>query len=151
MTIEQQLTTKLKEAMRSKNKKEIAVLRMVKAQAGVAKVAPGFDGEAGDAFWLDMIARYVKQQKKAREEFKKVGEKGAEQVADIQFEIDYLEPYLPSFLGEDQVRELVRQAIAETGASGAKMAGRVTGEVMKQHRDAVDPGMVKRIATEELG
>jgi hypothetical protein len=151
MTIEQQLTARLKAAMLGKNKREMDVLRMVKAQAGVAKAAPGFDRETDDKFWQEVIASYVKQQKKAQEEFKKAGELGARQVADLQFEIDYLEPFLPSLMGEAEVRELVRQAIAETGAVGAKMAGRIVGAVVKNHRDRVDPAMVQRIAAQELG
>ena len=65
MSIEQQLTARLKDAMRKKNKQEIDVLRMIKANAATAKVAPGFSGETDDAFWLEVITRFVKQQKKA--------------------------------------------------------------------------------------
>ncbi len=150
MTIEQQLTTQLKEAMRAKNKREVDVLRMIKARAMEAKVAPGFEGETDDAFWLDVVIRYVKQQKKALFEFEKAGDQGAEQAEQVRFEIDYLAPFMPSVLGEAEVREAVRQAIATLGVTDAKMAGRVTGAVVKEYRDRVDPQVVKRIATEEL-
>lgn len=151
MGIEAELTTRLKEAMRARNTREIATIRMVKTQATKERTAAGFDGETDDEFWLGVIGRYVKQQKKALAEYAKLGATTGEQVEELQFEIDYLTPFLPAQLDEAAVRELVRAAIAESGAVGAKMAGRVVGAVMKEHRDRVDPALVKRIATEELG
>ncbi|MCP4676861.1 MAG: GatB/YqeY domain-containing protein, partial [Deltaproteobacteria bacterium] len=102
-------------------------------------------------FWTEVITRYVKQQKKALVEFEKAGDQGKDGVESLRFEIDYLSPFLPRLKGEDEVRELVKRAIVETGTVGAKMAGRIVGHVMKSHREEVDAGMVKRIATEELG
>ena len=151
MGIEEQLNTKLKDAMRNKNDKELNALRMVKSLAQTQKTAPGFSGETGDEFWLETIARYVKQQKKAMNEFEKAGDKGKENLEQIRFEIDYFAPYLPTLLGEDEVRVLVKDAIKETGAVGARMAGKVIGFIMKSNKDKVDAAMVKRIAIEELG
>jgi hypothetical protein len=150
MSIEEQLNTKLKDAMRNKNDKELSALRMVKTLAQTQKTAPGFSGETGDAFWIETIARYVKQQKKAIKEFQKAGEKGKETIEQISFEIDYFSPYLPKLLGEDEVRALVKDAIAETGAVGSPMAGKVVGFIMKSNKGKVDAAMVKQIATEEL-
>ena len=151
MSIEDQLTTRLKEAMRSKRSDELAILRMVKTEGTKARSAPGFEGETDDAFWLGVIGRYVKQQRKALSEFEKLGDAAEAQAVAARFEIDYLAPFLPAQLGEDEVRRLVVEAIAKTGAVGAKMAGRIVGAVMKEHRDQVDPQLVKRIAAEELG
>lgn len=151
MSIEKEITSRLKEAMRSKNQKELGVLRMVKTQATTAKTASGFEGETDDAFWLDVIAKYVKQQQKALVEFEKAGEAGKNQVEQLLYEIAYLEPFLPQKLSEGEVRKLVREAIDETGAAGSGMIGRVMGAVMKKHKDEVDAAMVKRIAAEELG
>lgn len=151
MGIEQEITTRLKEAMKAKSENELRTLRMVKSQAQIVKTAPGFTGEAGDAFWLEVIARYVKQQKKAIEEFEKVGDAAKGQISELRFEIEYLEPFLPKKAGEDEVLVWVRAAIAETGASSAKMVGKVVGAVLKGHKDTVDADTVKRIATQELG
>ena len=151
MGVEEQLTTRLTEAMRARNTREADVLRMVKTMGTKDKTAPGFKGETDDAFWLAVIGRYVKQQKKALIEFEKLGEAAASQAEQAVYEIDYLSPFLPELLGEAAVRELVKTAIEETGAAGPKMVGKVIGAVMKAHRDSVDPLLVKAIATEELG
>lgn len=150
MSIEQEITTRLKEAMKSKNENELRTLRMVKSQAQLAKTAPGFSGETDDNFWIDVIAKYVKQQKKAGEEFEKAGEAAKDRIDELRFEIDYLEPFLPRKASEDEVRLMVRAAIAQTGATSPKMLGKVIGAVMKEHKDTVDAEIVKQIATQEL-
>ena len=151
MSIEDQLTTRLKEAMRAKRTDELALLRMVKTEGTKARSAPGFEGETDDVFWLGVIGRYVKQQKKALSEFEKLGDVALTQAVAARFEIDYLAPFLPAQLGEEEVRRLVVDAIASTGAVGGKLIGKVVGAVMKDHRDSVDPQLVRRIAAEELG
>ena len=151
MGIEEQLTTRLTEAMRAKRQAEINVLRMVKTQASRERTAPGFECDDEDTFWLGVIQRYVKQQKKALAEYEPLGERAASQIAEIKFELEYLAPFSPSTLGEAETEALVVAAIAETGAAGAKMLGKVVGAVMKAHKDQVDPALVKRIAAAKLG
>lgn len=150
MSIENQLTTRLKEAMRAQNKREVDVVRMVKTQASIARTAPGFSGETDDAFWVGVIDRYVKQQKRAQIEFEKGGEKGALQIEQLQFEIDYLSQFLPKLKNEEETRKLVKEAISETGAVDKKMTGRVMGAVMKRWKNEVDAEVVKKILEEEL-
>jgi len=151
MGIEEQLTTKLTEAMRAKRLPEINVLRMVKTQAARERTAPGFTCDDADAFWLGVIQRYVRQQKKALVEYEALGEPAAAHIAEIKFEIEYLAPYAPSVLGEAETAALVDAAIAETQAVGPKMLGKVVGAVLKAHKDRVDAGAVKRIAAAKLG
>jgi uncharacterized protein len=151
MSIQEQLTTRLTEAMRAKRQAEINVLRMVKTQASRDRTAPGFTCDDEDAFWLGVIQRYVKQQKKALAEYEPLGDRAAAQIAEIKYEIEYLAPFAPSALGEAETAVLVDAAIAETGAVGAKMLGKVVGAVMKEHKDRVDAALVKRIAAAKLG
>jgi len=151
MKIEEQLTARLKDAMRAKKTDEISVIRMVKSMATKERTAAGFNGEIDDDFWLKVIGKYVKQQKKALVEFENLGDTDSQQVATFKFEIEYLKPFLPSLLDEATVTILVEEAIAATGASGAKMTGKVIGAVMRTHKDDVDPAMVKRIAAHKLG
>jgi uncharacterized protein YqeY len=151
MGIEEQLTTRLTEAMRAKRQAEINVLRMVKTQAAKERTAPGFTCDDADGFWLGVIQRYIRQQKKALIEYEAIGEQAAAQIAEIRFEIDYLAPFAPSALGEAETAALVDAAIAETQAVGPKMLGKVVGAVMKAHKDRVDAGLVKRIAAAKLG
>ncbi|MBN2718891.1 MAG: GatB/YqeY domain-containing protein [Deltaproteobacteria bacterium] len=149
MSIEQKITDLMKNAMREKKATELSVLRMVKSFAMKEKTAPGFDGNTGDEFWLDVIAKYVKQQQKTLAEFEKVGA-GADKTDEIQFEIDYLTPFLPAKLSEAETEQLVIQAIQDTGADSIKLMGKVMGAIMKDHRDEVDAALVKQLIQKKL-
>ena len=149
MTIEQEITERMKTAMREKQTTELSILRMVKSFAMKEKTAPGFDGNTGDEFWLSVITKYVKQQQKALQEFEKVGA-GADKMEEIQFEIDYLAPFLPTKLSPEETEKLVVDAIASTGADSMKFMGKVMGVIMKDHKDDVDAALVKQLIQTRL-
>ncbi len=149
MSIEQEITERMKTAMREKQTKELSILRMVKSFAMKEKTAPGFDGNTDDAFWLSVVTKYVKQQQKALQEFEKVGA-GGEAMDEIRFEIDYLTPFLPAKLSAEETEKLVIDAIAATGADSMKLMGKVMGAIMKDHKDDVDASLVKRLIQKRL-
>nr|MDJ0925611.1 GatB/YqeY domain-containing protein [Acidimicrobiia bacterium] len=93
---------------------------------------------------------YVKKMEKARKEFEAAGERGVDQAAKLAYEVEFLSRWLPQLAGEDETREIVKAAIAELGADDPKMAGRVTGHVMKSGA-GLDGGLVNRLVREELG
>lgn len=65
-------------------------------------------------------------------------------------EAEVLKVYLPQQLSEDEVRELVRAKIAETGASGPAAMGQVIGTIKQAAGNAADGAMIARIVKEEL-
>jgi uncharacterized protein YqeY len=150
MTIRDELKAELKAAMRERDKPRINVIRQIETEVSIAKSAPGYTGEVDDALYERTIASYVKKMSKAREEYEAAGERGAEQASKLAFEIEYLERWLPSPLSEDETRRLVKEAIAELGVDDPKMAGRVTGHVMKSG-GGLDGALVNRLVREELG
>jgi hypothetical protein len=151
MSIEQDLRARLTAALKAKDLKTANVIRMVNTKVMEKRTAKGFSGEVDDALFLDVIAAYKKSLDKAKDQFAAAGERGAEQLAELEFETEFLAQFLPEMLGEDQVREIVKKAIADLGASGPKMIGRVMGAVMKEHKGVVEAPLVKKIAAEELG
>ena len=140
----------LREAMLAKNLRTADVLRMLKTRITERKTSAGFSGDVDDALVQEVIATYVKQLQKSLVEYEKVGDRGAEAVDSLRFEIDYCNRFLPKKLGEPETKALVEEAIGDLGASSARDAGRVVGKVMKGHRDQVDPALVKKIAEELL-
>src|SRR5262249_46835752 len=103
-----------------------------------------------DPLLLDVIGTYKKQLQKALIEFENAGERGAEQAAQLRFEIGFCERYLPRTLDEGALRALVRARVAELGFSDPKQVGRLVGDVMKTYKGQVDAADVKRIAEELL-
>src|SRR3972149_5715299 len=72
-----------------------------------------------------------KQLQKALVEFEKAGERGAAQVAQLRFEIEFCDRYLPKGLDETALRALVRQRLGALGITDAKQVGRLVGDIMK--------------------
>lgn len=150
MSIQEDLRAKLTAAIRASDRATANVIRMVDTRVMERRTAKGFKGEVDDALYLEVIAAYAKSLEKARAEYEAAGDRGRDQVAELDFEINFLRQYLPEPLGEPEVRAAVRQAITELGADSPKMAGRVVGQVMKKHKGLVEAGTVKRLAEEEL-
>jgi len=151
MSIEAQLNDLLKDAMRTKDSRTADCIRMIKTKHMERRTAAGFKGPLDDALWLDVIAAYQKQLRKSREEYAAIGARGADAIAQIDFEIAFCARFLPKAASDDETRALVREALVRLGVSDGKQAGRVVGEIMKANKGKLDPAAVKRIVDEELG
>ena len=150
MSIETQLQDLLKEAMRNRDARTADCVRMIKTKHMERRTAAGFKGALDDAMWLEVIAAYQKQLRKAREEYAGLGERGAENLPQLDFEIEVCGRFLPKLAGEDEVRGVVKEAIARLAVSDLKQAGKVLGDIMKTNKGKFDPAMVKRLLEAEL-
>ncbi len=150
MTLEQTLDDTLKQAMKNKDGPTTDVVRMLKTKLQERRTAKGFAGAVDDALVLDVISAYRKQLQKAIAEYEKIGERGAGQAAQLRFELEFCERYLPKGLDAAAVRALVKERLAALGITDAKQAGRLVGDIMKTHKGQVEAGEVKRIAEELL-
>jgi len=150
MGLEQQLNDTLKQAMLAKDSPTTDVVRMIKTKIMERRTAKGFSGTVDDALVGEVIAAYRKQLQKAAEEYDKLGEKGAEQSAQLRFEIAFCERFLPKGLDDAALRALVKERIATLSLNDVKQAGRLVGDIMKTHKGQVEAGDVKRVAEELL-
>ena len=150
MALEQQLDDRLKQAIKAKDQRTADVVRMLKTKLSERRTAKGFSGTVDDALVQDVIAAYRKQLQKALVEYEKVGERGAAQVAQLRFEVEFCERYLPKGLDEAALRALVRERLGALGITDAKQVGRLVGDIMKTHKGQVEAADVKRLAEELL-
>jgi uncharacterized protein YqeY len=150
MSVETDIQDRLKEAMRAKDARTADCIRMIKTKHMERRTAAGFKGPLDDSLWLEVIAAYQKQLRKSREEYAAVGERGAEAIAQLDFEIGFCAQFLPKAASDDEVRSIVRETVARLGASDAKQAGRVVGEIMKANKGKIEAATVKRMVDEEL-
>jgi uncharacterized protein YqeY len=146
MSVETDIQDRLKEAMRAKDARTADCIRMIKTKHMERRTAAGFKGPLDDSLWLDVIAAYQKQLRK----YAAVGERGADAIAQLDFEIGFCAKFLPKAASDDEVRSIVRETVARLGASDAKQAGRVVGEIMKAHKGKIEAATVKRMVDEEL-
>jgi len=150
MSLEERLDERLKQAIKEKDPPTADVVRMLKTRVSERRTAKGFSGQVDDALVLDVISAYRKQLQKALVEFEKVGERGAAHAAQLRFEVEFCERYLPKGLDDAALRALVRERLGALGVSDTKQVGRLVGDVMKTHKGQVEPADVKRIAEELL-
>ncbi|HEV8615072.1 MAG TPA: GatB/YqeY domain-containing protein [Methylomirabilota bacterium] len=150
MGLEQTLNETLTQAIRDRDMRTADVIRMLKTRLQERRTAKGFTGQVDDALVLDVIAAYRKQLQKALAEFEKVGERGAEQAAQLRSEVAFCERYLPRGLDEAALRALVRQRLDALAITDPKQLGRLVGDVMKTHKGQVEANDVKRVAEELL-
>jgi hypothetical protein len=148
--IETQLQDLLKEARLKRDTRTVDCIGMIKTKHMERRTAAGFKAPLDDALWIDVIAAYQKQLRKAREEYAGLGERGAEKLPQLDFEIEVCGRFLPKMAGEEEVRAAVKEAIARLGVTDPKQAGKVQGDIMKAQKGKFDPAMVKRLIEAEL-
>ncbi|HEX6209787.1 MAG TPA: GatB/YqeY domain-containing protein [Methylomirabilota bacterium] len=150
MSLEQTLTETLTRAIREKDTRAADVVRMLKSRITERRTAKGFSGQVDDALVLDVIGAYRKSLQKALPDYEKAGERGQAQAAQLRFEIEFCERFLPRGLDEAALRALVAERLGALGITDVKQVGRLVGDVMKSHKGQVEAADVKRIAEELL-
>src|SRR5213592_2730415 len=124
MTLEERVDSDLKEAMRAKDTTKLGVLRMLKSALKYAAIAKsGAEAELSDAEAAQVIRKQVKQRQDSIESFEKGGR--AELVEKEKEELGILNGYLPQPLSADEISKVVRETIAEAGATSRAQMGAV--------------------------
>jgi uncharacterized protein YqeY len=149
VSIEEQLRSDQKQAMKEKDTATLNAIRSVQSEVATAKSAPGFSGAVDDDLYQSTIATYVKRIRKSKDEYEAMGERGSEQAAKLGYEIDYLSAFLPKTLDEAETEVLVQRVIDEMGVDADTPKGKVIGAVMKSG-EPVDGALVNRIVSERL-
>jgi uncharacterized protein len=149
-TLEAQLREQLTAALKAKDIKTANLIRMINTKIMERRTAKGFTGTVDDPLVLDVISTYKKAMEKARGEFANAGDRGKEQLAELEFEIAWCSKFLPQGITEAELRDAVAKAVAELPARDPKMAGRIVGAIKKQFGDRADAQLAKKLAEEEL-
>ena len=124
MNLSERVDSELKTAMREKNATKLGVLRMLKAAVTNATIEKGgADSKLTDAEAIQVIRKQVKQRQDSIESFEKGGR--AELAAKEKEELSILQSYLPQGMSADEISKVVRETIAEVGASSKAQMGAV--------------------------
>jgi len=140
MTLPERIDADLKDAMRAKDAGRLNVLRMLKSALKYAAIEKSSEAQLDDAAASQVIRKQVKQRQDSIESFEKGGR--PELAAKEKAELEILNAYLPKGLSADELAVLVRETIAEIGATSkvqmgavmkalqAKVAGRADGKTL---------------------
>lgn len=137
MTLLQQVDSDLKDAMRAKDATRLGVLRMLKSALKYGAIEKsGADAELSDADAVQVIRKQAKQRQDSIASFEKGGR--LELVEKEKAELAILNSYLPQQLGPDELAKVVRQTIAEVGASSKAQMGAVMKALQAKVGDRAD-------------
>jgi len=146
MSLKETLLQDLKVAMKEKDTIRKNTIQLVRA--GVLQVEKDNHVELDDEGVLDVVAKELKKRRDSLPEFEKSGR--TDLIDNLNKEIEVLLGYLPEQLTEDEIKKIVEETIAETGASSMKDMGKVMGAVSPKVKGRADNRVVSGYVKELL-
>ncbi len=129
MSLKDRIKNDIKEAMRAKDTQKRDTLRNL--SAAIKQIEVDERRELSDADVEKILQKYVKQREDALSQFKEAGRDDL--VAKEEAELKLVRSYLPEPLSDEELENIIKETIEQTGASSMKDMGRV----MKETRDAI--------------
>ena len=142
MALEQQIQKDIMEAMKAHDEARLNATRGIKSEIRLAKTS-GAEHELTDADVLKIIQKLVKQRKESAELYT---QGNRPELAEKELsEMRVMEAYLPKALSEDEVRNILKEVVAEVGATGPKDMGKVMGAATKKLAGQADGRLISTI------
>lgn len=138
MTIKEQINNDLKDAMRARDKEKLGALRLV--TAAIKQVEVDERIEVDETRMVVILDKLAKQRAESISQFKAAGRDDL--VAQEQFELDLLQQYLPEPLSDDEVLQMIEQAIKEVDAKVMGDMGKVMALLKPQIQGRADMSKV---------
>ncbi|KYO65166.1 GatB/YqeY domain-containing protein [Thermovenabulum gondwanense] len=146
MSIKDVLTEDMKRALKEGEKEKLSVIRM--ARAAILNEEKNRLHELDDGEVIEVLSREVKKLRENKEEYERLNRPDV--AAQLEREIDILLSYLPQQLTEEEIEEIARQVIYETGANSVKDMGRVMTAIMPKVKGRADGRVVNQIVKKLL-
>jgi uncharacterized protein len=141
LTIAERIKSDVASAMKAGERDRVAALRLVLSELQK-------DEKEGSGDELAVLRRERKRRREAAEAYRDAAR--ADLAAGEDFEAQVIEAYLPAELSEEQLDELVRRAVADTGAESPRDMGRVIKQVMAVAEGRADGRRVSTKVKEAL-
>ena len=127
MSLEQDIMSAMKDAMRSKDQVALRALRAVKSALIIQKTEVGSSSEMSDKDEMKLLQKLVKQRRDSADIFSK---QNREDLAKPELEeVEVISKFLPAAMSESEIESVVKETIASLGADGMKDMGRVMGVI----------------------
>ncbi|MBC8519717.1 MAG: GatB/YqeY domain-containing protein [Gammaproteobacteria bacterium] len=132
------INSSVKDAMRSRDKDRLKTLRLITSTVKQIEVDERI--EVDEERLLTVLDKMVKQRRDALSQFESAGR---QDLADIETaEITIIQEFMPEQLSDSEIDEMIKQAIAETGASSMKEMGKVMGIIRPKAQGRADMGQL---------
>jgi uncharacterized protein YqeY len=148
-SITEQIQSAMVKAMKEKDADTLSTVRMLKAALMEAKTAGPRDATLSRDQEIEILQRYVKKRRETIEMNVKVGRSDLN--AAEEREIAITQRFLPAMVSEAELAEVVKAAVASTGAAGPRDMGKVIGAVMAQVKGRAEGSTVSKLVKQALG
>lgn len=151
MSLIERISEDIKTAMKAKDKIRLETVRSIKKVLLEKEVSLRPQGQTtlNESQEIEVLAQLAKQRREAIEQYRQAGRNDlADQEAQ---ELAILEEYLPGQLSDEEIRAVVDEIIARTGATSAKDMGKVMGPAMQQLKGRADGQKVQAVVKAKLG
>jgi len=146
MTLKVQILDDVKTAMRARDQKRLTALRLI--TAAIKQVEVDKRIEVDDPIVLGILDKMVKQRRESLEQYESAGRDDL--AAQEKFELELITVYLPEALSDDEVATLIRQAVADTGASSIRDMGAVMNKLRADVQGRADMKAVSSAVKAQL-
>ena len=148
MSLQENIMTALKDAMKSKDQTALTALRAVKSAILLAQTESGAKEELTEEQELKMLQKLVKQRKDSAAIYI---EQGREDLAAPELaEADVISQFLPEALSVEEITKVVLETINKIRASGMKDMGKVMGIVSQELAGKADGKTISNIVKAKL-
>jgi len=148
MALKEKLQSDLTQSMRDRNELRSGTIRMVLTAIKNEEVSGKEARELSDAEVITVLSREAKKRREAAEAFEQAG---AKERADIEkAEGEIIATYLPAQLSESEIKDLIKAAITETGASGSQQMGLVMKSIQPKIAGRADGSLVSSLVKAAL-
>lgn len=148
MSLQQDIMTAMKAAMKDKNQTALASLRAIKSEILLAQTASGSKEELTEEQELKILSKLVKQRKDSATIFTEQNRTDLAEPELAQAEV--ISQFLPEALSDDEIEIVVIKTIESLGAKGMKDMGKVMGIVNKELTGQADGKTISAIVKAKL-
>lgn len=148
MALTDQINEDIKTAMRAKDRHTLEALRAIKSALLLEATKTGGDESLSDDVANKLLQKQHKQRLEAAEIYRQQNREDL--AADEVKQAEVIERYMPEQLSEDKIREIVKQAIQQTGATSPADMGKVMGVATKELAGRADGKLIATIVKNEL-
>lgn len=149
MSFQDELNTKLKEAMREKNTVALESLRAIKSAILLLQTQSGAKENPDDSEITKLLQKLVKQRKESASIFRQQGRDDLAEPEEAQIEV--ISQFLPEQLSVSAVEKVIDEVIATVGATTMKDMGKVMGMANKKLAGQADGKLIAEIVKKRLG
>jgi len=146
MSIKERLTQEMKSAMKAKQKDRLLVIRTMLAAVKQKEVDERV--EVDDEMLLVILDKQLKQRRESAKIYREAGRD--ELLKNEEFEMSIIQEFLPEAMSDDEINNLIEQAIAKTSAQSMKDMGKVMGILKPQVQGKADMSQISQLIKSRL-